>query len=56
MKRRIKVFLSLLYTVIFLVLASTGFLHTQAGELESAPASLNLLADPVVIEIEQLKD
>lgn len=56
MKQRIKVFLSLVYTAVFLVLASTGVLHTQAGEIEPMPASLNVLIDPLVMEMEQLND
>ncbi|MFK8051235.1 MAG: hypothetical protein AB8B81_22620 [Halioglobus sp.] len=56
MKRRIKLFLSLVYTVIFLVLASTGVLRSQAGELESASETLYREAAPMAAEIERIEN
>ena len=52
-KRKIKVFLSLVYTVIFVVLASTGVLHTQAAELEFVPVGLNPVVEPILTEIQE---
>lgn len=39
-KRRIKLFLSLCYTVIFVVLASTGVLQSQAAEPGIVPTNM----------------
>lgn len=56
MKRRIKLFLSLVYTVIFLVLASTGVLRSQAGELESASEGSYLEAAPMAVDTERFEN
>lgn len=53
MKRKIKMLLSLVYTVIFVVLAITGVLHTQAAELAFVPVGLNLVVEPILTEIRE---
>ncbi len=55
-KRKIKIFLSLVYTVIFVALASTGVLQSQAAEPESTPAGLNIVIEPALVEFEQFRD
>lgn len=52
-KRKIKMLLSLVYTVIFVVLAITGVLHTQAAELAFVPVGLNLVVEPILTEIRE---